>query len=582
MRVAIRTDASDAIGTGHLVRCLTLADALQVAGHQCHFVLRDHPGCSREWVAERGYSLSLLPPPDGDHDGDLPHSAWLGTSQQCDAKQTIDEIGEGWDWIVVDHYALDRRWEDAVRSATRCIMAIDDLADRQHAIDLLVDQNLQVGPDRYAGLAEHAVQLVGPDYALLRAEFPRLRQGRCEPRVIAREPRVLIYFGGIDADGATMLAIEAITCADLGGVRVDVVVGTRNPHLPAIRATCARDPRFRLHEGGADMAELMTRAWLSIGASGATSWERCCLGLPTILLTLAENQRPAATALAREPAALWLGDLSNVTVDLVAGTLKLLAQSPDLHLTMARRGMALIDGLGTARVRQAMEKELLRSTGRGHDRVAITLLCSDPLHPVYGRLQEWAARQNLAAVTLVTGHDPLPGGELLFLVSCTRLVGRDEMHRYRHTLVLHASNLPEGRGWSPHIWAIVNGANQVVVSLLEAADKVDRGRIWAQRSFMLDGTELFDEINERLFSAELQLIEVAIRERDAIVPGLQDERRATYWPRRTPDHSRIDPTRSIAEQFDLLRVCDPNRFPAFFDLRGERYTIRLAKDPRGS
>lgn len=207
----------------------------------------------------------------------------------------------------------------------------------------------------------------------------------------------------------------------------------------------------------------------------------------------------------------------------------------------------------------------------------VTIICSDPAHPVYACIYTWARRQTLANVTLVTHPDDATGGDFLFLVSCSTLVGAQVREKYRHTLVLHASDLPRGRGWSPHIWTIACGGQEICLSLLEADDKVDTGRIWLQKRVPLEGHELYDEINALLFDAEIDLIERAIIDEDNIVPCAQAQDGATYLRRRKPEDSRIDPTKSLAEQFDLLRVLDPQRFPGFFDMRGQRYRIVIEK-----
>ena len=207
----------------------------------------------------------------------------------------------------------------------------------------------------------------------------------------------------------------------------------------------------------------------------------------------------------------------------------------------------------------------------------VTVLTSDTAHPVYARLLEWARVNQDIDVQIVTRKAEALGGDILFLISCHEVVAADIRARYQHTLVIHASDLPRGRGWSPMIWAVVAGAREITVTLLEAVDRVDAGAIWLQERIQLEGHELYDELNELLFSAELRLMTAAVRNAQAIKPRVQDEAGATYYPRRTPADSRLDPQRTLAEQFDLLRVCDPQRYPAFFELRGQRYEVRLTK-----
>lgn len=208
----------------------------------------------------------------------------------------------------------------------------------------------------------------------------------------------------------------------------------------------------------------------------------------------------------------------------------------------------------------------------------ISVLCSDAGHPIYPRLQSWAEKQALMhSVQLVTKVDALAGGDVLFLVSCHDLISASVRAIYQKVLVLHASRLPAGRGWSPHIWQILAGTNRITVSLLEAAEQVDCGAILNQRDLVLDGHELYDEINEKLFLAEFELMESFLDNPNSQQAIPQDETGATFYRRRTPEDSRIEPARTLAEQFDILRVADPERYPAFFDWQGHRYHIQIKK-----
>jgi methionyl-tRNA formyltransferase len=209
----------------------------------------------------------------------------------------------------------------------------------------------------------------------------------------------------------------------------------------------------------------------------------------------------------------------------------------------------------------------------------ISILCTDPRHPVVPRLREWtdAARRDGHQATLCFDKGELAGGDILFLVSCGQLVGETERRKFPTILVLHASDLPRGRGWSPHVWSIVEGENRITVSLVEAASPVDSGPLWAKTWFELEGHELLPEINRKLFDAELELMTRAVRDPRAITPTPQAGEPGPYRRRRTPADSRLDPGKTLAEQFDLLRVVDNARYPAYFDLRGRRYVLKIEK-----
>lgn len=209
----------------------------------------------------------------------------------------------------------------------------------------------------------------------------------------------------------------------------------------------------------------------------------------------------------------------------------------------------------------------------------ISFLCNDSNHPVNEYLTEWASLHNEThEVELVQHKSNLSGGDLLFLVSSSEFLTYEEREAYRFALVLHASDLPTGRGWSPHIWEIINGCNEITLTLLEATDQIDAGPIWKKVRILIPKDALWNEINILLFEAEMQLINFAVSKIDSIQPTPQNESitPATY-KRRYPEDSEIDPDESIASQFDAIRVCDPDRFPAFFRLRGSKYKLTLEK-----
>lgn len=207
----------------------------------------------------------------------------------------------------------------------------------------------------------------------------------------------------------------------------------------------------------------------------------------------------------------------------------------------------------------------------------ITILNSSESHPINPWLRRWLEENSSEhEINLVRQKKELNGGDILFLISCSEIVNAEDRRKYEKALVIHASDLPKGRGWSPHIWEVANGAKEITVSLLEASDKVDSGDIWHKVKLEIPSTALYDEINELLFASELSLMDFAVKHFSTISPRPQDHRIApTYWPRRSPKDSELDITQSIDEQFDLIRVCDSNRFPAYFYRNGKKYLLKI-------
>ena len=208
---------------------------------------------------------------------------------------------------------------------------------------------------------------------------------------------------------------------------------------------------------------------------------------------------------------------------------------------------------------------------------SVSILCTDPGHPINPHLERWAkSYAGRAKISLLRDFRELQAGDFLFLVSCHQIIKMSVRQLFQYTLVLHASALPQGRGMSPHVWQILNGSNRLMVTLLNAEDLLDSGDIWHQEEIVFDGTELYNEINARLFEAELSLMTWALDHCDSSHPRAQHGE-PSFFRRRVPADSRIDPSSSLCESFDLLRIADPERYPAFFEYRQQKYRIRIDK-----
>lgn len=365
MNIAFRTDASLQIGTGHVMRCLTLADALQAAGAQCHFICREHPGNLIAHIRQRGFSVSVLPAATkalitDEHavETQSNYAAWLGAEWATDAAQTKVGVGAmAVDWLIVDHYALDARWEQALRPLCRKLMVIDDLADRPHDCDLLLDQNLGRDVGDYSQLVPEACTvLAGPHYALLRSEFAALRDDSLRRRATPQLKHLLITMGGVDQADATGKVLEALQdCPLPADLRITVVMGPHAPWLERVQMLAKLMPQpTKVKININNMAQLMADSDLAIGAAGSTSWERCCVGLPTLIVVLAENQRNGATALEQSGSVKVLDSVDAIPHAL-RSMLGLLVTSDALS-QLSQKSCLVTDGQGASRVKDALSE----------------------------------------------------------------------------------------------------------------------------------------------------------------------------------------------------------------------------------
>jgi len=368
MKFVFRTDASLNIGTGHVMRCLTLAEALTAKGAECHFISRVHEGNLIEVIRGKGFIAHALPtikndkkaPTAGDIKVSPPlvYRQWLGATQDQDSEACAPILAtQQPDWLIVDHYGLDAYWENALAPYYRKLMVIDDLADRSHTCDLLLDQTFGRNTADYHPLVPTTCRLLcGSQYALVRPEFAALRHYSLQRRAHPVLREMLITMGGVDKDNATGKVLQALSSCFLpADCRITVVMGAMAPWLDEVRTqTQGIHSATRVLEGVTNMAKLMADSDLAIGAAGTTSWERCCLGLPTIMLVLAENQFKVAHGL-EQSGAVRLIQLNQITTVKLRELLLPIFNDPAQLLQISDCAASVVDGSGVDAVIRLME-----------------------------------------------------------------------------------------------------------------------------------------------------------------------------------------------------------------------------------
>lgn len=546
----IRADAGPALGAGHVMRCLALARQYRQAGGRVAFAQTEvgEPLAGR--LRGEGAELLVI-------------SAVAGSGE--DARETVARAEAlGCTWIVADGYAFDAAWQQRIKAAGFRLLLLDDYGHARHYhADIVLNQNAAATAELYASRDASTRLLLGSKFALLRGEFT---EGREAPRAIAaRAKKILVTLGGSDPANVTATVVAAL--AQLAEIEAVIVVGGSNPRAAEIRAAVeAHGGGLRLVVDAPNMAELMAWADVAISAAGSTAWELACMGVPAALIVVAENQTRIAAALAREGISLDLGRHIGLDADRIAATLRVWLPDQARRQAMSLGGRRLVDGLGAQRVLAAL-----------HPQLKITIV-SDADSWSGGFIGDLRTELECAGHAVRLIHDPkqIEDGDVALFLSLGRIVPPALLRRHAHNLVVHASALPHGRGWSPLTWQVLEGRNEIPVSLLEAADGVDSGEVYAQRTLRFHGHELLPEMHRAVADATRELCGDFI----ARYPFVLGEARAqsgeaTYYPRRRPGDSRLDPDKTLREQFNLLRVSDAERYPAFMEIAGRSYEVRL-------
>jgi len=717
MNIVFRVDASITIGTGHVMRCRTLATALKKKGAHIKFFCREHVGHLGDVLSRDGFAVTLLPvATETESKGNI-YASWLGVSQKEDAEQTISALqNERCDWLIVDHYGLDHIWETSLRAHTISMMVIDDLANRLHDCDVLLDQNYSVtGQERYRSYVSAQCQLLlGPRYALLRSEYAIYSKTKAPHSGNAK--RVLVYLGGSDNANVTLKVLVALSAEEFAHVAIDIVVGPNFIHKAEVIRQAGLMVNTQVHNPRLHLADLMANADLAIGAGGATMWERLCMDLPSLVLSIAENQEPACEALAAAGNIWYLGAADEVEIKVIESALVDLLVSDRPAKVLGVNNKYLVDGLGVNRVVEILSPSALQdialrpanpsdglfcfswardneiTDGRADasqgdlvpylasfDQQLLDINChlyilesgGLPMgqirferigteatvaysldHLVRGRgwsnhllmlgieafnssrpmllksthavgdtamavpfiqlhFQDRLAVPRLAgrlgySIAMVTdknswinsflpkllanwlgqGHrvlwthrvSNLQSADFCFYLSFSQIVPKNVLSLFGNNLVVHESDLPQGKGWSPVTWQILEGKNKLPVTLIEAAEKVDSGAIYAQECIQFEGHELVTEIRRKQASATINLCKRFVDD----YPGIIDDQKCqvgteSFYPRRKPSDSVLDVDASLKNQFNLLRTVDNSSYPAFFEYLGCRYEVHIVK-----
>jgi len=370
MHIAFRADASLAIGKGHIKRCLTLAEMFvaseKVRGVEVKitFFTTPHSGHITNEIVSAGFEVCYLPSPKAHIDIENTQT-WLGHSQHEDAINCINKIissKQRFDWLIVDHYTLNYEWHQQLRPFTQNLMVIDDLANRIHDCDLLLDQTLaRHASDYKPHTPKYCQLLLGEKYTLLRNEFPLHRVQAQEKRASItdlNQCHILVSIGGFDADNVSDKVVNALIILKQTkpNITASIVLSSQSPHLASIQDKIGAYQWILLEIDCQNMAEIMINADIGIGASGSTAWERACLGLPTISIEIADNQKFVSAALEKQGAIINLGNHKKLSEKKIVSALDEIINNKNLTLyhNMVKQCFTCCDGLGADRVYQAM------------------------------------------------------------------------------------------------------------------------------------------------------------------------------------------------------------------------------------
>ena len=323
MNIVFRTDASQQIGSGHVMRCLTLAKELHSNCEKISFITREHKSNLNELIIDKGFDLTSMPLQNVLQNNLENYEKWLGVTQEIDAEETIKIVkNQKINWLIIDHYALDSIWEKKLRFYVENIMVIDDLANRTHDCDIILDQNLFNNmQERYKDKTpEKCIKLFGPQYAILGSDYYNFHK-KIKARSLPIE-NILIFFSSLDLQNLTSMTLSVLEKIGATFKSIEVVISKKSPNYIEVLNKVSKLTGANIYSDVPTLATLIKKADLAIGAGGSTNWERLCLGLPTIVVTIADNQQISNQNLHQKGLIKLIGSADIVGIDDIASAVK--------------------------------------------------------------------------------------------------------------------------------------------------------------------------------------------------------------------------------------------------------------------
>ncbi|MCP3941157.1 MAG: UDP-2,4-diacetamido-2,4,6-trideoxy-beta-L-altropyranose hydrolase [Desulfobacteraceae bacterium] len=650
-RLYIRADAGSTMGTGHIMRCIALAQAWRQWGGTVCFITHDSNPVLVSKINDQGYDHKLISTPSPDP---IDINQTLQFLDNHELKLKVKKISPP-AWVILDGYHFGPEYQKAIRRSGYRLLVIDDYnhLPRYYA-DILLNQNPGARCYPYQ-CSNNTQKLFGTDYTLLRNDFlSKNKKNKAAPR---KASRILVTMGGTDPNNITPLIIQAIQNLNDPDLKTRVVIGPSNCRYKLLTTTTDTD-QIRLMKDPI-MPDLMEWADIAITAGGSTCWELCFMGVPFIVIPVALNQVDIAAGLEREIGAFNAGPIESLTPNKITDMLAHFILSQHKREQMIALGQDLVDGDGTKRIFQKMfQSSVPIESGDTKNKtyrfntddkpeihigqvtlteksnaIAIDHTIKAPfqglgLTPVL--MENVLIRQSLEETTdyfnthtflldpkplsyhkrltislisdkdswinpylfqlfvqiLLRGHrvnwvhkvNSITASDITFYLGCGQLAPGNILALNKHNIIVHGSALPHGKGWSPISWQILEGQNTIPLTLFEAAPRVDSGPIYLQKKMQFRGHELIDEIHQKTAKHTINIcLDFLENHRDLILTAKKQRGKENFYPKRTPKDSRLDPDKTIREQFNLLRISDNQNYPVFFTLNQMTYKLTISK-----
>jgi len=557
----IRADADSNRGIGHIMRCIALAQEWQEKSGMVLFISCCTNKSLTKKIIQNKFELITIEKPWPD---------------PFDLNKTIKAIKDyKASWLVTDGYHFTEEYHAKIKATGVKLLVIDDYNYLSfYNADILLNQNMEAQKYSYA-TSPGTIKITGNRFAMLKNNF--LLTPESKNKTSHKAYKILVTLGGADPGNLTLKVINALKIQKPRNLAIKIVLGPENKnHVSVQQALLSMPFDYDLITDTFNMPDLITWADIAVSAGGSTTWELLYHGVPAIFIINADNQKNIVMAVHNAEAGINAGFSRAVDHKMIADKIDLLLQDSNLRQQLSINAKAIIDGKGRKRV-----VHLLRSMDE-QSKFDITIL-SDKNSWINQYIPDMRLEFVKAGHNARLIHSPrdLNRGDVAFFLGCSSLIDQNMLKLNTHNLVVHGSDLPKGKGWSPLTWQILEGQNKIPVTLFEAEPSVDSGVIYSQQILEFSGHELILELREKLGKASINLCCQFIKNYPSMLSSaLPQKGRASFYKKRSPKDSQMDINKTLAEQFNLMRVADNDNYPLFFEINNHKYRLFIEKQEK--
>tara|TARA_B100000575_G_C23139228_1_gene662526 strand:- start:3163 stop:4875 length:1713 start_codon:yes stop_codon:yes gene_type:complete len=564
-----RVDSSSLIGSGHVHRCINLAKYLKSKSVKCNFISKNLSGNLISKIKRENFEVFTLPNRNlrksrfkSDYDD------WISDTIENDIKDTIKILSKynNIDYLIIDHYSLDIRWENKIRSYVDKIFVIEDLTSRKHFCDYLLNFNIpNNNHKKYSKLINpHAKILLGPKYLLLPKNFNSNKKNLNINRIT-----FFIFFGysdNFDLSYKTICYLERISNEKFF---YNIVLGRSSISSKKIKNLLKDKKNFKIYISVNNILKIIKKSDIAISSGGFNSFERIRLLKPSLVINNAKNQNDICRSLSKYKLIEYIGEAKDLNFLKFKKSVKKIIQDYDQILNHLYKNKKLFPNDSIENIYNIIKKD--------NKIINILIDKNSWLNDYLGSFIK-DLRKNSYIVNIHYEYKTLNYSLCTFILSFSNKVPYNYLSLSNHNIVIHESSLPQGRGWSPLTWQILEGKTKIPISLFSASKEIDSGKIYMKDIIITKKIDLIDDLRLAQASKTFDLCKKFLRRKNFYLYNSKNQTgKPSYYTKRKPEDNELDINASLKDNFDLLRVSDFNRYPAYFMLENKKFKIKIEK-----